>query len=29
MRSIRSMAAGEHNASQRPPSPAKHFWGAK
>ena len=28
-RSMRSIAAGEHSASQRPPSPAKHFCGAK
>ncbi len=29
MRSIRSIAAGEHSASHRPPSLAKHFCGAK
>jgi len=28
-RSIRSIAAGEQSASQMPPSPAKHFCGAK
>ena len=29
MRSMRSMAAGEQQASQSPPSEAKHFCGAK
>jgi len=29
VRSMRSMAAGEHSAIQMPPSEAKHFWGAK
>src|SRR5829696_1835778 len=29
IRSIRSIARGEHTASQRPPSLARHFWGAK
>ena len=29
MRSMRSIAAGEQSASQIPPSPAKHFCGAK
>ena len=29
MRSMRSTAAGEHSASQMPPSLAKHFCGAK
>ena len=29
IRSMRSTPAGEHAATHRPPSAAKHFWGAK
>ena len=29
MRSMRSTAAGDARAMNRPPSPPKHFWGAK
>ena len=29
IRSIRSRAAGDSSAIHRPPSPAKHFWGAR